>query len=284
MRQALEYAVNNDSKNRGIEKEAKPVAGDRSGAKIINFPALEEFAAESAKKSSTAEEGQNSKITPDSGVPKIQPAAAYSPMVIDIANESAGFQKNNQKTVFWAIMATLLIIGAAAAMYLSGRNDSSEQNNQTPVAETTSDTNSNREASKQSSRMTDKVAETKTKPALSEKHEESENPVVKEESLRTSTDSPNEPVPSIPSRQKKKASETSQENSENLDDPESVDDEEIEPDNTERENENTGRKDKSRPRLKEQPIPDEMTEEEFKKLQRDLKQRRRERRNGRPPY
>ncbi|HVE58263.1 MAG TPA: protein kinase [Pyrinomonadaceae bacterium] len=271
MRQAFEYAINEDSKNEIIANPAVPAVSAVPPAEIIktaeagNFPALEAFAAEVEKNPSSAAQSGDRQIIPvipNAPLREIPPAAdsPHSAIFAETPTEVSIRAKNNFKPRLWAILAAALVLGVAAALYLSGRESSAGQTDQTPVAETEPAVNSNKKSPKPGS---ESVAETKTKPATTEKTAEKHNSEGTKNNPETSDD------PEGLSR-KKDASSDDETNSNNSDD-------EAEPEVILPENERTNRKDTRR--RAERPIPDEMTEEEFQRVLREEKQKRRERRN-----
>ena len=169
--------------------------------------------------------------------------------------------KSNRSPRLWAILAgALVFVGVVAALLLSSRESSSNETNQTPVAEATPAVKANRKTSEGALPSSESVAETKTKS--SEKKAES----------RKTEQSEADRAASAPKEKQASTNETSNSSV----DEQATRDSDDETDDSERERPDT-RNDR-RPRRVDQTIPDEMSEEEFQQLQRDLKRRRLERR------
>jgi len=269
MRQAFDYAIDEDSKSEKIENAPAVLAVQPAPViektKDENFPALEAFAAEVEKNPSNSAQPNDRQIIPvitNPDVREIPPAsdAPNSTIFVEAPTEVSIRSKNNPKLRLWAALAAALVFGVVAALFLSGRENSAGQTNQAPVAETTPAVNSNKKASKPNS---ESVAETKTKPATTGKTSEKQSVEATESNPETLDDSEG-------LSRKKEASSDDETSSDELD-------EQAEPEVTQPENDRSNRRDARR--RAEEPIPDEMTEEEFERLQRKQKQKRRERRN-----
>jgi serine/threonine protein kinase len=274
MRQAFEYAIDEDSKNETSEN-APVVSAAKSSAQIIepakgeNFPALTAFSADVEKNSADGAQSSDRQIIPIisntegreiSQAEDLPKSTVFAETPTRVSTRAG----NNRSPRMWAILAgALVFVGVAAALLLSSRETSSVETNQMPVAETTPTVKSNRKTSEAALPSSESVAETKTKS--SEKRVEKQNVEGTKNNPETSGDSQTEGL-----SRKKEASSDDEASPDELD-------EQTEPDVTEQENDRS--KSKAEKRRADEPIPDEMTEEEFERMQRRQKQKRREQRN-----
>lgn len=300
MRQALDYAVGETTKGSFIETAAQPVetipqvvpiAPDApiiDAAENENFPALEAFAAEKEQisRADDAASPDNFEISSNSsnnaGQEISQPEnRAYPPIVVETSPAMPIQRKPQRKIVpLIAAAAAVLIFGIiATALYFSGRDNSINESNQIPVAETNSAVDSNRKKSEKLTPNTETVAGSKTKPSAIEGKDE--NRAVDAADATADENSPTlpaaaEPVVTTPNKRKKQAANSEQNNSENVEDQSTTDAAEVETVFTGRENDATTNRNERR--RNERAIPDEMSEDEFEQLRREQRQRRRERR------
>ncbi len=298
MRQALDYAVGDNSKSNFAENAAQPaetipqvvpIAADAviiDAAENENFPALEAFAAGAEENSvesaplngyETNSEFRNKSVGENLG----SESPSFAPIIVETSPKTPIGGKPKQKnTLLAAAAAAILIFGIiATALYFSGGENSTEENTQSPVVETNSAVESNRKSAEKITPDSETVAETKTKPpVIAEKNEKNAAAENQPEADKDSQTAPNPPVePAVPTtKRKKQAASTEKNNSENVEEDSTTDASEVETVFTGRENDATTNRNARR--RNEREIRDEMSEEEFEQLRREQRQRRRERR------
>ena len=180
---------------------------------------------------------------------------AASPIIVDLPAKPSIGRPVDRKHLIWAAAAALLLFGLAAAFYLSSRGNSADQSNQPLVNANTSNENSNGE----------NLAESRKKTT------ESSSPVDTKPAETGKVQKPAEQSAAKPAATRKNQTPV---------DEEVVTDEEIlnEPPAEDRDE----RRNERRWRQSEPPIPDEMSEEEFRQIQREERRRRQQRRNNQP--
>lgn len=284
MRQAFEYAIGEDSGNESSEGNAPAVSPASTAAPIVetakdeNFPALAAFSADIEKNSADTTPSNDRQIIPIISSPdarEISQAADLPKSAVFVeapTRVSVRKMRSPRKPRLWTVFAVVLaFVGVVAALLLSSRESSSTETNQTPLAETTPAVKSNRKTSEAVLPSSESVAETKTKS--SEKKSESRNSEQSEKLENSEAPSESETDREASASRQKRSSSESESNS-GADDEQLREDSEDETVEPERPNNRNNR----RQRRADKPIPDEMSEEQFQQLQRELKQKRLERR------
>jgi serine/threonine protein kinase len=290
MREALAHARHDEPKPEIVEARfvppaALPIAQNVEAAGAANFPALAAFAAraeENSPDSETLAGAEIISVLPGPDFRKAHPSTVSAFSTETPTRVSIRVEKNAKPSLWAGLAVALIFAGVVAALFFAGRGSSSDQTIQTPVVEAAPEGKSNRKVSEKLSPNPESVAESKTRTAADQKTaetgrgESSENAAETAENPNEAPESPAETERSAPARRKPQTS-NDETNSDDVDE-ETTDDPEIEKDTPKRETDRPTNKE-GRRRRAERPIPDEMSEEEFEKLQQELKQRRRERRN-----
>ncbi|MBA3601028.1 MAG: serine/threonine protein kinase [Acidobacteria bacterium] len=151
MRQALKYAVNADSTENTEELPQQVLAAVAASNEVIispetkNFPALESFAVETAQSSPQIIENDESEavVIPISNAQTPLPAPA-PPQVTSVGDMATKISPRINKSRFpLAAFATLVICVGLAAGYFINKANSSNESNETPVVQTSLESNSN---------------------------------------------------------------------------------------------------------------------------------------------
>jgi serine/threonine protein kinase len=212
MRQALKYAVNADSTENTEELPEQVLAAVAASNEVIispetkNFPALESFAVETAQSSPQIIENDESEavVIPISNAQTPLPAPA-PPQVTSVGDVAMKVSPSINKSRFpLAAFAALLICAGLAAGYFINKANLSNESNETPVVQTSLESNSNTKKSAialdlPTPQITDppkpkNIEQAKTKPISNvktvEKEEIIDEPVDQDETTEKSKPAP----------------------------------------------------------------------------------------------
>ena len=298
MRQALKYAVNVDSTENTDELPEQVLAAVAANNEVIispeteNFPALKSFAAETAHSSPQINKNDEPEavVIPISNAQVPLPALVTLPQITSVGDVARKVSPRINKSRFpLAAFAALLICVGLAAGYFINKANSSNESNETPVVQTSLESNSNTGQSAIALDLpTPEVADTlklenikraKTKPIsiekTVEKQENIDKPVAQEETTEKSKPAP-APV-KIPRR-----SETQRngETRSRVSEPQPVLD--IESIFTGRPSGERG--DKQRHQEERRRQREQMSDEEWEEMRRQRRQERRQRQNRNLPF
>ncbi len=302
MRQALKYTVNFDSTESTRELPEQVLAAIAVNNEVIvspeteNFPALKSFAEETAQSSPQINkiDEPEAVVIPISNAQVPLPAPVALPQVTSVGDVAMKVSPRINKSRFplVAFAALLICVGLAAGYFIIKANSSNESN-ETPVVQTSLESNSNTEQSVialdlptpeiADSLKPKNIEQTKTKPISNvktvEKKEIVEKPVAQPVAQEETTEK-SKPAPVPAKTPRRKETQRNAETRSRVSEPQPVLD--IESIFTGRPS--GERSDKQRRQEERRRQPEQMSDEEWEEMRRQRRQERRQRQNRNIPF